>query len=99
MSLRDELIQVAAVAVAIVTDMDKGSTGIARLDSPLAEWDSNTTRILTDIIDERERQEAKWGTRYDVPVSDWLVILGEEFGEACRAALEEVMYPKGGDDG
>ena len=90
--LRAELIQVAAVAVAWITDLDKGSTGIAILDSPIAEWDSYTTRILEDIVAERGRQELKWGTRYELPPGEWSLILGEEVGEVCEAALE-VMYP------
>ena len=43
---------------------------------------------LQDIMEERARQEAKWGEQNHYPHT-WLVILGEEFGEACQAALEE----------
>lgn len=35
---------------------------------------------------ERARQEAKWGSSHDhLPVERYLVALGEEYGEACRA--------------
>ncbi len=89
MSLRDELLQVAAVAVAIVTDLDAGTTMIV---------DNNGIRthrhkvVMSDVEHERFRQEAKWGERKNVPIAEWLVILGEEYGEACQAALREVMY-------
>ena len=90
MTLRNELIQVAAVAIATVTDLDVGSTIIV---------DSNGTRrhshktVMADVEMERFNQERKWGERRSVPIAEWLVILGEEYGEACKAALEEVMYP------
>jgi hypothetical protein len=83
MTLRNELIQVAAVAVAAITDLDRGSTSIG----------PTHRRIVVEVTQERWRQEAKWGERNNVPIAEWLVILGEEYGEACQAALEEVMYP------
>jgi len=93
MSLRNELLQVAAVAIAIVSDLDKYSTAVHVIDGS-AEWDGDYQKIMDDLLAERLRQEEKWGTRYEVPIAEWLVILGEEYGEACQAALEEVMYPK-----
>lgn len=39
------------------------------------------------ILAERERQEAKWGQQDHEP-EVWLTILGEEFGEFCKALLE-----------
>ena len=40
------------------------------------------------VMNERERQDAKWGEQnHDAEM--WLVILGEEFGEACQAALAD----------
>ena len=85
MSLRDELIQVAAVAVAIVQDLDTGST----------EMDSGYVgTVLGDIANERDRQEAKWGLQHH-PIAEWLSILGEEYGEACKAANDEIIFPKG----
>jgi hypothetical protein len=42
---------------------------------------------LRDIIAERERQEAKWGEQNHDPFL-YLTILGEEYGETCKAALE-----------
>ncbi len=44
--------------------------------------------ILDDIQAERDHQEKKWGEQNHHP-NKWLVILGEEYGEACSAALQE----------
>ena len=45
------------------------------------------SEALSSVIHERERQEAKWGEQNHKPET-WLVILGEEVGEACEATLE-----------
>ena len=44
-------------------------------------------KILQKIINELNRQDAKWGEQDHHPM-EWLAILGEEYGEACKAALE-----------
>ncbi len=41
---------------------------------------------LQDIMEERARQDAQWGEQNHTP-EWWLVILGEEYGEACEGAL------------
>lgn len=81
-ALRDELIQVAAVAVAIVQDLDHGTTEMT-VHTPR---DAKTDGILAEVEAERHRQEGKWGPQHHDPAT-WLTILGEEFGEACQAAL------------
>ena len=90
--LRNELIQVAAVAVAMVSLLDSYSTGLAFDNADDAKWDGGFQRIVTDITDERIRQEAMWGVRHsfeeDGDVFFWLSILGEEVGEAHTEALE-----------
>ncbi len=43
--------------------------------------------IFQEIISERERQDNKWGEQNHNPFT-WLTILGEEYGEACKAVLE-----------
>lgn len=43
--------------------------------------------ILSDIIKELDRQRLKWGEQNHAP-EWWLAILGEEVGEANKAALE-----------
>lgn len=73
---RDELVQVAAVAVAAIVDFDKGSTG-----------ESNSQAIL-DVLAERQKQEAKWGSQHHHP-EKWFTILGEEVGEVAKDVLEK----------
>jgi len=46
-----------------------------------------TDRVLRDINAERRRQDEKWGVPNHRPFK-WISILGEEFGEVCKAALE-----------
>ena len=48
--------------------------------------------VYKEILDERVRQDEKWGTQNHHPI-EWLSILGEEVGEANKAALE--AYFKG----
>lgn len=73
--LIEELIQVAAVAVAAVEDLRHGVTDR-----------SKTEDVFTDIHNERVRQDEKWGAQRHNPTF-WMGILGEEFGEACQEAL------------
>ena len=39
------------------------------------------------VLKERERQDKKWGEQ-NHDIATWLEILGEEYGEACKADLE-----------
>lgn len=39
------------------------------------------------IMEERARQDEKWGEQNHDPFV-WLAILGEEYGEACKTAYE-----------
>lgn len=74
-ALRAELIQVAAVAVAIVEDLDYGAADRTTLSG-----------VVIEVLYERKRQDDKWGPQHHDPTV-WLAILGEEFGEACQAAM------------
>jgi NTP pyrophosphatase (non-canonical NTP hydrolase) len=50
--------------------------------------DGKLTRLVLDMLaDERGRQDAKWGEQNHDPAY-WLAILGEEFGEVCKAVCE-----------
>ena len=52
-----------------------------------------TKRILTRVLFERKRQDEKWGQQNHNPC-EWIAILGEEFGEASKEALEaHFNYP------
>ena len=75
--LRAELVQVAAVAVAWIENLDYGHT---------AEGPVVTNDVLDDVAMERVCQESKWGAR-DMPGEKWLPILIEEVGEVAEALL------------
>ncbi|MDO4244814.1 MAG: hypothetical protein Q4C89_02180 [Deinococcus sp.] len=51
---------------------------------------SRTASVLGEVLQERERQQAKWGEQDHDPAV-WLMILGEEVGEVNNAALEHLM--------
>ncbi len=80
--IRDELIQVAAVALAAVQHFEAGSTGLHGIE----EW---TLHYGDRVFQERMFQEEKWGTRFsnDMDPYDWLTVLTAELGEAAEAAL------------
>lgn len=42
---------------------------------------------INDILTERVRQDVKWGEQ-NHDAERWMLILGEEYGEAQKAALE-----------
>ena len=76
--VREELIQVAAVAVAIIQDIDTGSAKVG-----LGDYDE----VMHQVVMERQRQNVKWGAQHH-SIPEWLMILGEEYGEACQAAVD-----------
>lgn len=45
--------------------------------------------VLKLIMVEIALQEHKWGADRILPNALWITILGEEFGEVCKAALEQ----------
>lgn len=45
------------------------------------------TPALINVMEERERQDEKWGEQNHDPAV-WISILGEEFGELCQAVNE-----------
>jgi NTP pyrophosphatase (non-canonical NTP hydrolase) len=48
---------------------------------------NSTARVLARVIRERIRQLERWGIQ-EHDNGTWALILGEEFGEACQAALQ-----------
>jgi hypothetical protein len=48
---------------------------------------TETDEVLDDVYRERARQDAKWGIQ-NHDAFRWVAILGEEYGEVCRAACE-----------
>ena len=53
--------------------------------------------VLKEVADERNRQENKWGEQNHSP-EIYLMILGEEVGDANKAALEYNFDGKSLDD-
>lgn len=66
-----------------------------RVEKVQAYWKAHGKRveIFSDICDERERQDRKWGEQNHAP-ADWCMILGEEVGEINKAALESKFEGK-----
>lgn len=52
-----------------------------------------TEEVLKEVLEERYRQEKKWGEQNHSP-AEYLMILGEEVGEANKAALESHFQGK-----
>lgn len=46
--------------------------------------------ILSDIVSERRRQDDKFGKQDFRSITHMIAVLGEEYGEACNAALEYI---------
>ena len=44
-------------------------------------------QVTDEVQDERRKQDKKWGPQSHAPI-EWIAILGEEFGEASKEALE-----------
>lgn len=56
--------------------------------------------LFIELHEERERQEEKFpGQQTHNSLNDWIVILGEEFGEVCRAVYELGKGNRGLEDG
>lgn len=52
-------------------------------------WPSEAQeKVLQEVAAERERQDAKWGAQRTLPADTWIRILGEEYGEVCKAVNE-----------
>lgn len=94
-NLREELVQVAAVAVAILEDLDYGvaDTSAKATDTPAYLFDlSQTDMILSDVSEERHRQDEKWGPQHNDPFT-WLLILMEEVGEFAEEVEADPKRP------
>ena len=49
-------------------------------------------KIISKVLEERKRQDAKWGEQnHTAPV--WGMIIGEEYGEMCKAINEFGFNP------
>lgn len=55
---------------------------------------TKTSKVLDEVFREREKQDTKWGQQnWSGP--EYLMILGEEVGEANKAYLEQYFPLKG----
>ena len=54
--------------------------------------ESSKKKIIDDVIDERVRQDEKWGEQ-DHSAYVWSSIIGEEYGEMCKAINEFGFNP------
>jgi hypothetical protein len=50
--------------------------------------DGLTLGFANEMIRERIRQDKQWGKGRMDPMPSWIVRLGEEFGEVCKAFME-----------
>lgn len=48
--------------------------------------------IINDVLSERKRQDEKWGEQNHFP-ERWGNIIGEEYGEMCKAINEFSFHP------
>jgi len=53
--------------------------------------EATLAKVIDDVLNERTKQDEKWGEQ-NHDVSRWLMILGEEYGEACEAGCR-VTFP------
>lgn len=53
--------------------------------------------VLGHVADERRRQDEKWGSQRANPDGTWGLVLGEEYGEVCEAALNHSFARREGD--
>ena len=104
-AFRTELIQTAAVIVSALEDIDYGEANVHRsleqmtrqsVDhtwQPTGEFVSSQTDVILQLVkDERVRQDLKWGPQHH-RIADWLAIIGEEYGEACMAYVDDLLMP------
>lgn len=91
MTPREELIQVAAVAVAMVEDLDYGQADANAAPNYNLPMDTQARNVLADVFAERYAQDNKWGPQHH-PLELWFTILMEEVGEAAQAYLNQEVF-------
>lgn len=85
---RDETIQVAAVAAAMVEDDDYGVAEFLFNPTKYNALERQGERVLKDIAAERMAQDDKWGPQHHDRIT-WFAILMEEVGELAEELLAE----------
>lgn len=51
-----------------------------------------TTNVLNEVLQERQRQDAKFGPDRNYTPHEWLCVLTEEVGEVANAINENVLH-------
>lgn len=88
-----ERLDVSAARIGAYEEEKRRPRAFDRIDAAidmLQELSVLKTPALQSVIEERQRQNEKWGLQNHVPVV-WVSILGEEFGELCEAVNETVF--------
>lgn len=63
----------------------------------LASPEADPATVLREVLDERLRQDARWGEQNHDPLG-WLAILAEEFGEVAAEVTKACVPPVGDRD-
>jgi len=60
-------------------------------EKPMLPWEiTHLDKVKSDVCKELSRQRHQWGEQMHAP-EWWIAILGEEYGEVCKAALEHTL--------
>lgn len=62
----------------------------------IGQVEQSQTAIWHDVDEELGRQLRKWGVQSHAPIY-WIGILGEEYGEACKEAIEWGLHASEGE--
>ena len=96
--LQHEIIDVAAVAVAMFEDLQFGHTrwrdrpfDVEPDDGHNDERYNQFEYVAHAVQERRKEQDNKWGSQHH-SIEKWLAILMEEVGEVARAALDDVIF-------
>lgn len=73
--------------------LDVAISMIREADQYQAIGEPDKKKIIADVLAERKRQDEKWGEQ-DHRADTWVSIIGEEYGEMCKAVNEFGFDPK-----
>ena len=83
-----EILQQTASSEETVKNKFSLHTVLSCMHALVEDGEGGQGNALQDILFERRRQEERWGQQNHNPFT-YLTILGEEYGEACQAALHD----------
>lgn len=85
---RGAIAQAMTASMLIREAQNKVDAAVSELKQALWPDSQGLGRALRAIEAERYDQHAKWGRQQYTTLGEWLIILGEEYGEACKRSLE-----------